>query len=1663
MRLSKLSEACLWLPGFAPEDDPVVSRGPIRAPVIAEIVPVIPGLHQPLVSPPVCEDIAEPSRKPTWPQLTAAAVGPWGGKVSKFENNVAAIKLLRTLEAENRDPSDAERLILQRYTGWGGLPAAFNPDQNDTAWAARSSELKVLLTPEEWASAHASTPNAHYTDLPVIGAMWTALEHFGFTGGRIIEPAGGVGNFIGAMPTKIAEQSSITAVELDSLSGRLLRKLYGQFGVQVLIQGFEKTKLPDGYFDLAISNVPFGAYKVADSRHRPYAEWNIHNYFFGKALDLVRAGGIIAFITSTGTLDRDYQDQQKAVRQHLNGQAEFLGAIRLPGGAFQQIAETDVTTDIIFMRKRAKKVLSAEARWLEIGAATAEMRQDPLLHKPMAINAYYVDHPKMVIGKLDWVSNGYERVPGVKYAGSDFEADLLTAIYQLPEGVYRPRAKKERTGTQEPVRIPSPEYVKPGAFVVEGGRVMLSEGHSLIDIHDDLKPTARARIAGMVEVRDAARRVLAAQITSEDDAKLKVYQVALNATYDLFVSRHGFISTRPNILAFKGDPDLPLLLSLEIYDEESDSAAKADIFHKRTVRMPKVPTTAETPEEALAICLQQFGSINLGFIGGLIGRTASEVSQQLHENGRIFRNPETDEWETADAYLSGHVRSKLEIAKLAGPGYERNVTALEEVQPADLKPQDIEARLGAPWIPGSDIKQFIKEVLMIDVSTVEFAPENGAWEVKYSEWCAQQGTECTNTWGTRRANAMELLVQALNQQVITVRDRDPVSDKYFVNPVETMAAREKQARLKERFKDWIWEEESRRERLARKYNDEFNSTRPRVFDGAHLTLPGFTDSIRLRQHQLDAIWRIVASGNTLLAHVVGAGKTLTMVCGSMEMRRLGLCSKPMHVVPNHMLDQYAAEFLRAYPTAHVLMASKEDLCGDKRREFVARIATGSWDAIIITHASFERIKMSPAFMQEFIEEQLAELEGAYMAARNDRSNRIVKDLARAKKMWLVRMEKLANEFKKDDLVTFEELGVDACFIDEAHAYKNLFRVSKMARIAGLPSNNSERAFDMYVKTRYLMQKHEGQHRGVVFATGTPISNSMGEMFTMQRYLQPNTLRKHLVENFDAWAASFGETVTALEVSPDGGGYRMNSRFARFVNLPELLALFFEVADVRTKEMLQLPVPAIAGGKPQTISVEASHELKQYVQGLVKRAEDIRNGIVKPAEDNMLAVTNDGRKAALDLRLIDPAAADNPESKVNDCARRVHEIWQRTAAFRGTQLVFCDLSTPTSDGRFSVYNDLRDKWLAMGIPSQEIAFMHDCETDSAKAKLFKAVREGRVRILLGSTAKMGVGTNVQTRLFALHHLDCPWRPADVEQRDGRIERQGNTNAVIEIYRYVTKGSFDAYSWQTLETKAKFIAQVMTGSIGARSIEDVELAALSYAEVKALASGNPLVLEKAGIDAELARLSMLKAQWRSSQWEIKAELSCLPEEIQRLQRRIAGLEQDTALVEQSRGKPFSMSINGERFTDREEAGKKLLTVAINAMRQSRDRKLSAIVGELGGFKVGVFAGPFKEFPNFYLDGVSVEHHAKEMKSAHGIIEALMDTFQTVPTQLAKAEETLVTRERRMAGLLTQVGQPFELEDRMNEVLARQQEIDAALGLHQDNAGATDSQEIEVSATA
>jgi N12 class adenine-specific DNA methylase len=1476
MKLTKLAEATLWLPGFSPDDSP----HDLLAPLHTAQVPDLPGVT---LTPSSVSDRFEALRSPlslttlspagksswmSWPLLNAALHATLCGEVSKFEANLAALALLSRLEADDRAPSAEERDVLHRYTGWGGIPQAFNLDQDDRAWRARAESLLTVLG-EDYESARASVVNAHYTEVFVIEAMWAAVRRMGFAGGRILEPSAGVGYFLAGMPPDLAAVSEVTAIEIDHVSSRILARLYGQHGVRTLAIGFEKARLPKDWFDLVISNIPFGNYTVPEERNVPYASFLIHDYFFARALEVTRPGGLVGFITSAGTLDK-WDDR---ARSHLSTCARFLGAIRLPSGTFAQIAHTDVTTDIVFLQKLHEGERTSD-EWVGVAEAPLSLCQ---ASRRLFVSNWYVQHPDLVIGRLGLKSNGFGPANAAIFEG-DLRAALTDRVGRLPEGVYWPRASERSMPARREIRVAAPEFVKPGAYcLTTDGRLAVSEGDELRVVEESLPAVVALRIRGLMAIRDAARKLLHCQHVTADDQPLAPYRLALNVAYEAFVNHYGCLHARANRMAFKGDPDLPLLFSLECFDPERGTAEKADIFFRRTVGQVRKVDRCASAEEALVVSLHERGRIDVPLMESLLRRERTQFLPDLADRGLIFLDPETAHWETADAYLSGNVRSKLETAEAAGAAYAHNVAALQAVIPSDLAPAEIDARIGSTWIPSRDYAAFLDHVLECTGCAVAFSAEAGAWNIEVPAR-SERSVAATQTYGTPRILANELFVLALNQMVPTIRDHDPLKDRSVVNSEETIAAREKQHALKEAFRSWVFADPERCARLVRRYNDQFNAIRLRAFDGSWLSLPGFSEVYRLHRHQKDAVWRIVSSGvNTLLAHVVGAGKTLTMICGGMELRRLGMARKPGYVVPNHMLEQFAAEFLRAYPGASLLMASKEDLVGDKRRTLLSRIATGDWDGVLITHASFERIKMSDKAMASFIEARLGEIECALRASRsNQRGNRIVKELERARKIWRAKLEKLSARSKKDDLLTFEELGIDYLFIDEAHYFKNLYRFTKMARVAGLPNVHSERAFDLFVKTRHVMEK-QGGRSGVVFATGTPVSNSMAEMWTMQRYLQPATLCAHQVSQFDAWAGNFGESVTALELSPDGGGYRLNTRFARFVNLPELMTLFREVADIRTADMLKLPVPRF---RLESVVAKPTGELKAFVATLVARAEAIRSGQVTPNEDNMLAVTNDGRKAALDLRLVDPSSLEAQDGKISQCADRVFGIWRETAAFRGTQVIFCDLGTPTDEGRFSVYRVIRAKLVELGVAGQEIAFIHDYDSDVAKADLFKSVREGRVRVLLGSTLKMGVGTNIQTRLAALHHLDAPWRPADVEQREGRIIRQGNLNEEVRIVRYVTEASFDAYLWQTLETKARFIAQVMCGDSGMRSVEDVELAALSYAEVKALASGNPLVMEKAGVDAEVVKLSLLKSQWDQQRWVNQRESATLPGRIKKL---------------------------------------------------------------------------------------------------------------------------------------------------------------------------------------
>ncbi len=1589
-----------------------------------------------------------PSAQVLWQPVTRSHLGGLHGAATKFDCNVAAIALLQQLGAEGRAATMDERCTLLRFTGWGGIPAAFNPEGQDSAWTARARRLAALLGPQDHASAIASVNNSHYTEVHVIEAMWQAVQRFGFDGGRVLEPAAGVGHFIGAMPRDLAQRCTVTAVEIDRLAGRLLQALYGPNGVDVRVDAFEKVSLPESWFDLAIGNVPFGNYKTADARPRAYARFSIHNYFFGRALDLVRPGGLVCFITSSHTME----SQSDNVREYLAAQAELLGAIRLPAGAFAGIAATEVQTDILFLRKRERGETTRND-WVQRSLVPEEMRHRRCPDRYPQINAWYARQPQFCIGRIAYRSNGYDEVPTAVFEG-DLEAALRERVDLLPEGVYQraPTAVETRPRPEGPAE----PGARPGSYRLHHGRVHRVAASGLVDVHDELNGTQRSRISGLCAIRDHARALLDAQLTHDDDGQLAHLRAMLNGAYDRHIARHGCLSNRANALAFRRDPDYPLLLSLEHYDEESDTARKAALFNRRTLRRAAAPTSATEPSEALAASVQWRGRVDPAYMAALLAAPEHEVLGALTEGGLVFLDPSDGAWKTADEYLSGNVKTKLMQAVLSGPDYRRNVAALERVQPEDLPPASIEPRLGAVWIPAGDVEAFVREVLELKDCDVSYSAEAGAWSVRYPEWSARQNVKVTQELGTSRMNAIELVLAALNVQVPTVRDRDPETDRYVVNPDETLAAREKLCQLKERFAAWAFEDTERRERLCRIYNDLFNATRPRQFDGSHLKLPGFSRCFELHPHQLNAVWRIVQAGNTGLFHVVGAGKTAVCAIASMEMRRLGFLAKPCHVVPNHMLAQYTAEFVRLYPQASVLMAAKEDLEGDRRRELVSRIATGDWDAVVITHSSFERIRMSLQFTQTYVEDVMHEIEMAVRAEKQgDRSNRIIKQLEAMKKNWRARLERLLADGKKDDLLTWEQLGVDGVFVDEAHLFKNLYRFTKMTRVAGLPLTNSERAFDLYLKTRYTMRLHENAHggaqRGVVFATATPVANTMAEIHTMQRYLQPRRLEELGLTQFDAWAATFGEQVTALEIAPDGSGYRMHTRFARFINVPELMAVFGEVADIRTAEMLNLPVPKLRGDKPRTVACPASPALKAYVQTLVQRAEAIRNGAVDPRQDNMLAVTNGGRQAALDFRLIAPTAAFDPKGKVAACIEEVWAIRERSADFRGAQLVFCDLSSPKGGKAFSVYDDMKARLIARGMPEREIAFIHDADTDAQKATLFKAVREGKVRVLFGSTAKMGIGTNVQTRLVALHHLDAPWRPCDVEQREGRIVRQGNECEDVEIFSYVTEGSFDSYMWQTLETKARFIAQVMKGDKGLRSLEDVELAALSYAEVKALASGNPLVIEKAGVDAEVAKLSTLFSVWRNQRWDNQREVGNLPMLIEALEKKIGLIELDLAAVAPQTMERITVELNGRKFEGADRVGEALrdLVRTERAGQRRGTTSTERTVGRFGGMELHIEGSRDDGVPAFYLSG-HCRYEAQAYQTGPGLVSALLAALDSIGEQRAKSQALLASRRKRLEDLRIELERPFGYEARLTDLLIRQRELLRQLDLDKDEAG-------------
>jgi N12 class adenine-specific DNA methylase len=1454
-----------------------------------------------------------------------------GSLKQKCWDNFAAIELAHKLYAEAREATEDEKRVLVKYAGWGGIPQVF-ADAGSNEWSSERNRLNELLTREEYEFARASTLNAHYTSTTVIGAIYDAVQRLGFESGRVLEPALGVGHFFGLMPAEMQARSQLTGVEIDPTSANIARKLYP--GADIRTQGFEAAVLSHDRFDLAVSNVPFGDYKLHD---REFNEHNflIHDYFFAKAIAKVRPGGLVVFVTSKGTLDK----VNSHLRAYLSDKADFLGAIRLPNTAFKQNANTEVTTDIVFLRRLAVGESPSGPTWLNLAEHT---NRDGELFQ---INEYFAANPHMMLGHMANAGTMYRsNEPTLVADERDLSAALAEAVTALPRGIYR-SAERNISEAANSETIIAPDDVKENAFTLHDGGIAIRTGSTLTPIPTLPGETAR-RIRGLIRVRGAVREVLRTQFNDSTEDEIADARRQLNSFYDHFVSRFGAINDSPNRRAFRGDPDLPLLCSLEDYDNDTKRATKAAIFRERTIQRSQRRQVAESAHDALVLSLNEIGGVDLARMEALLSRSPDEFLPEL--KGLIYRNPETERWETEDQYLSGNVRVKLRTARAAAataPTYEENVRALETVQPEDLDAPEIDARLGAVWIPAADVEAFAQSLIGADGITVSHVAALGTWFVR-GDFNARATVANTAEWGTMRYSALDLIQDALNLKTPTVYDRDRKNDTVVINAQETEAARDKLEKIKERFKTWIWENDERRERLCRKYNDEFNSVRLRVFNGSHLTLPSSSQQITLHAHQKNAVWRIVQRDNTLLAHVVGAGKTYTMVAAGIELTRLGLATKPMFAVPNHMLAQFSSELLTLYPTANILVAGKDDFEASRRARLFSRIATGNWDAVIVTHSSFEKIPVALKTRRDFIARQIDEIETAIREERADRGTRLVKELERVKKRLTAKFEALSAEQKKDNTLTFEELGIDRLFIDEAHKFKNLFYVTKMTRVAGLPQTASERAFDLFLKVQHIQEKNGSA--GVVFATGTPISNTMAEMFTMQRYLQMDTLRRNSLQHFDSWAGTFGEAVTSMELSPDGSGYRLQSRFARFVNVPELMQQFRQVADVQTAEMLKLPVPKLDQGRPITVSAPASPELKRFVDQLVKRVEKIKSGRVDPRDDNMLKITTEGRKAALDMRLVLPHIRDNPDSKTNFAVEKIHQVWLDSAPTKGAQLVFCDLSTPQPATRwFSVYDDVRQKLIDRGIPASEIAFMQDANDDASKATLFRSVREGKIRVLLGSTTKMGEGTNVQTRLVALHHLDAPWRPADIEQREGRIIRQGNQNEYVKIFRYVTEGSFDAYMWQTLETKCRFIAQVMTGDATVRRAEDVDSAALTYAEVKAIASGNPLVIEKATIDAEVMRLTRLKRQHTESLYQMRYRIKRLGDASELLEREIANIREDLRTRTSTRGDNFAMTVRNETFTDRVKAGRAIVFAAAGI----KPFESTKAIGSIGGFPISV----------------------------------------------------------------------------------------------------------------
>ena len=1544
-----------------------------------------------------------------------------GGAKTKYAFNIAAIQTLKQIEAEGRQARPDEQEILSRYVGWGGLPQAF--DAENASWQKEYQQLKSLLTDEEYAAARGSTLNAHYTSPVVIRAMYEALDSMGFQDGNVLEPACGVGNFFGMLPEAM-QSSKLYGVELDSITGRMARQLYPDARIE--ITGFEKTNRKD-FFDVAVGNVPFGNYKVADRAFDKYG-FLIHDYFLAKTLEQVRPGGVIAFITSKGTMDKASPD----VRRYIAQRAELLGAIRLPNNAFKANAGTEVTSDILFLQKREHPI-DIEPDWIHLGQ-TAD---------GIPINSYFVDHPDMVLGRMQWDKSMYgnekettcEPIPG-----ADLAQQLHAAVRNI-DGRYK-RIELSEMDINKGRTIPADPDVRNFSYALVNGQVYYRENSVMT--RPVLNQTTQERVKGMIELRDCVRKLIDLQLTDGSDAEIRAQQEELGRLYDAFSAEYGIINGKANGRAFEGDSSYYLLCSLEILDEDRKLKRKADIFSKRTIRRRKPVTQVDTASEALAVSIGERAKVDLPFMARLTGKAEDEIVADLQ--GVIFLDPLKQTWQTADEYLSGNVRAKLRVAQTAAesdPSFAVNVEALQAAQPKDLDAPEIDVRLGTTWVDKAYIQRFMIELLGISYYEqrrihVNYAPQTAEWSIDGKSLLSESVNNHMK-YGTRRAPALKILEDTLNlrdTRVYDVVQDENGREKRELNQKETTIAQQKQQAIKDAFHDWVWKDPTRRHELVTRYNELFNSTRPREYDGSHIVFDGMNPEITLREHQRNAIAHVLYGGNTLLAHQVGAGKTFEMVAAAMESKRLGLCQKSMFVVPNHLTEQWASEFLRLYPSANILVTTKKDFEKAKRKQFCARIATGDYDAVIIGHSQFEKIPISQERQERLLREQIDEIAAGIEEMERENGERFtIKRMEATRKSLEARLEKLKADEKKDDVVTFEELGVDRLFVDEAHAFKNGFLATKMRNVAGIATSESQKSTDMFLKCRYMDELTGG--RGVIFATGTPVSNSMTELYTMQRYLQYGTLEKMGLIHFDAWASTFGETVTAIELAPEGTGYRARTRFAKFFNLPELMAMFKEVADIKTADQLHLPVP---NAHYETMAVKPSVYQEEMVEALSERASKVHSGAVDPKEDNMLRITSDGRKLGLDQRLMNPLLPDEPGSKVNACMENILRIYKEGDAQKLTQLVFCDLSTPHGDGSFNVYDDIRDKLVASGIPKEEIQFIHDADTEIKKKDLFAKVRSGQVRILFGSTQKLGAGTNVQDRLIALHDLDAPWRPGDLEQRAGRIVRQGNMNPDVHIYRYVTEKSFDSYLWQTIENKQRFISQIMSSKSPVRACDDVDETALSYAEIKALCAGDPRIKEKMDLDIEVAKLRLMKADYQSNQFKLEDQiLKQYPEEIRQAQERAKGYRADMALLEAHplpKDGFVGMVIKGKRIADKEAAGKMLL----EACRLSpHDMEL----GEYRGMKMTVDYDSYRQEVKLILRG-EMSHTVTMGTDVYGNLTRIENALANMPQKLEKAEERIAELERQTEQARAELGKPFAQEKELEAKAARLAELNAALNI-------------------